>query len=198
MEKVNTIVNEKCLDKDGNPLRNGDAVCLHGEMFETNCIVRNGKLYVPEHYLTYHEISQGEYLPKSIAEIDAKYLERIDANVFKEFPYCDNTLNLEYVKRLVGRIQKRASSGGPLHIVLEDDNIDTHSIKWCLENSIPKEKDAVLRIDCQELAEILLTLTLEERIKYLGIDTDYLNMEYLLQKENDYNNNNNNNNEEKG
>ena len=104
----------------------------------------------------------------------------------------------EVVKDLVDLIQERVSSGGPLHIVLEDDNIDTYSIKWCLENSIPKEKDAVLRIDCQELAEILLTLTLEERIKYLGIDTDYLNMEYLLQKENDYNNNNNNNNEEKG
>ena len=90
----------------------------------------------------------------------------------------------EVVKDLVDLIQERVSSGGPLHIVLEDDNIDTYSIKWCLENSIPEERDFVLKILCRELAKILLTLSLEERINYLAIDTDYLNMEHLLQEEN--------------
>ena len=90
----------------------------------------------------------------------------------------------EVVKDLVDLIQERASSGGPLHIVLEDDNIGTDSIKWCLENSIPKERDFVLKILCRELAKILLTLSLEERINYLAIDTDYIDIDYLLQKEN--------------
>ena len=34
----------------------------------------------------------------------------------------------EVVKDLVDLIQERAGSGGPLHIVLEDDNIGTDSI----------------------------------------------------------------------
>ncbi|MBR5817731.1 MAG: hypothetical protein IKY62_03695, partial [Clostridia bacterium] len=42
---------------------------------------------------------------------------------------------------LIKQIYEKNAVGGALHIVLDDDNVrDTH-IVWCLQNTIPDEKD---------------------------------------------------------
>ena len=50
------------------------------------------------------------------------------------------------IDNLVDAICNTYYSGGPMHIVLDDCNVDTNSIKWCMENTIPKEEDIVVRI----------------------------------------------------
>ena len=93
-------------------------------------------------------------------------------------------LNIEQdIKFLVDAIYNYNSVGGPMHIVLDDCNIDTQSIKWCMENSIPKEEDIVVRICSEKLCELLLSLSLEERIEYLKIDVDDQLISYLQEKE---------------
>lgn len=73
---------------------------------------------------------------------------------------------------LVTAIYEYNSVGGPLHIVLDDCNVDTNSIKWCMENTIPKEEDIVVRICSEKLCELLLPLDLMKRIEVLKIDED--------------------------
>lgn len=73
---------------------------------------------------------------------------------------------------LVRAIYEYNSVGGPLHIVLDDCNVDTNSIKWCMENTIPKEEDIVVRICSEKLCELLLPLDLMKRIEVLKIDED--------------------------
>ena len=41
---------------------------------------------------------------------------------------------------LIKQIYKKYPSGGALHIVLDDDNVDDSDILWCLKNSIPDEE----------------------------------------------------------
>lgn len=74
-------------------------------------------------------------------------------------------------------------AGGPMHIVLDDCNVDTKSIKWCMENSIPKEENIVVKLCTEKLCELLLPLSLEQRIEYLKIDPDYELLNYLKSKE---------------
>ena len=76
------------------------------------------------------------------------------------------------IDNLVDVICDRYWSGGPLHIVLDDCNVDTHSIKWCMENTIPEEEDIVVRICSEKLCELLLPLDLMKRIEVLKIDED--------------------------
>ena len=73
---------------------------------------------------------------------------------------------------LVTAIYEYNSVGGPVHIVLDDCNVDTNSIKWCMENTIPKEEDIVVRICSEKLCELLLPLDLMKRIEVLKIDKD--------------------------
>ena len=73
---------------------------------------------------------------------------------------------------LVRAIYEYNSVGGPLHIVLDDCNVDTNSIKWCMENTIPNEEDIVVRICSEKLCELLLPLDLMKRIEVLKIDED--------------------------
>ena len=89
------------------------------------------------------------------------------------------------IKNLIDTICNVYYTGGPLHIVLDDCNIDTKSIKWCMENSIPKEENIVVRICSEKLCELLLPLSLEQRIDYLKIDADEELMNYLKEKEQD-------------
>ena len=73
---------------------------------------------------------------------------------------------------LVTAIYEYNSVGGPVHIVLDDCNVDTNSIKWCMKNTIPKEEDIVVRICSEKLCELLLPLDLMNRIEVLKIDED--------------------------
>ena len=87
------------------------------------------------------------------------------------------------IDNLVDAIYNIYYAGGPLHIVLDDCNVDTNSIKWCMENTIPKEEDIVVRMCSEKLCELLLPLTLEQRMEYLKIDPDYELINYLKAKE---------------
>jgi len=58
--------------------------------------------------------------------------------------------------------------GGTLHIVLDDCNIETHHIIWCLNNTIKKENDE----DARQIAYLLLSLPEGERLKIVE-DEDY-------------------------
>ena len=41
---------------------------------------------------------------------------------------------------LIKQIYKKYPSGGALHIVLDDDNVEDSDILWCLKNLIPDEE----------------------------------------------------------
>ena len=84
---------------------------------------------------------------------------------------------------LVRAIYEYNSVGGPMHIVLDDCNVDTNSIKWCMENTILKEEDIVVRICSEKLCELLLPLTLEQRMEYLEIAPEKELINYLKEKE---------------
>lgn len=109
-----------------------------------------------------------------------------DENRFTAMIKSNKKLNIQQdIQFLVNAIYNYNSVGGPMHIVLDDCNIDTHSIKWCMENSIPEEQNIVVRICSEKLCELLLSLSLEERIEYLKIDADDQLISYLEQKEQD-------------
>lgn len=56
-------------------------------------------------------------------------------------------------------------TGGPLHIILDDLNVDNESIQWCLDNSIRSEQNDFIRITCQLIANRLLMIKdLDDRI----------------------------------
>lgn len=47
---------------------------------------------------------------------------------------------IEETIETIKQIYKKYSTGGALHIVLDDDNTDDEDILWCLQNSIPNEE----------------------------------------------------------
>lgn len=53
-------------------------------------------------------------------------------------------------------------AGGGLHIVLDDFNIEDSDIEWCLEEGI-RDNDNTDAETERDLAQLLLTMTLEER-----------------------------------
>lgn len=57
--------------------------------------------------------------------------------------------------------------GGPLHIVVDDYNVEDEMIYWCIYNSIKNEKDAHLQSLCCNLAMYLFKLTEDDRLSFL-------------------------------
>lgn len=56
---------------------------------------------------------------------------------------------------LICEIYKKYSSGGALHIVLDDNNVENDHIKWCLKYSVPNPEfcnpeDVLLMTKCAE------------------------------------------------
>lgn len=68
------------------------------------------------------------------------------------------------IQNLIDAIYDQHPCGGPLHIVLDDGNLDDDSINWCLNNTIENCDDIVLKIISKTCAELLLQLPEEERI----------------------------------
>ena len=89
----------------------------------------------------------------------------------------------QHIDNLVDAIYNKHYAGGPMHIVLDDCNVDTNSIKWCMENTISKEEDIVVRICSEKLCELLLPLDLMKRIEVLKIDKDEELITYLKEAE---------------
>lgn len=69
---------------------------------------------------------------------------------------------------LICKIYEKYPSGGALHIVLDDDNVERHHIEWCLKEAIPnpefcKPEDVEIMTKC---AKNLLKLPSErQRLK---------------------------------
>ena len=55
---------------------------------------------------------------------------------------------------LIKQIYSKHPTGGALHVVLDDDNVDESSIRWCLENAMQYEEytddDRDLLIRCAD------------------------------------------------
>ena len=73
------------------------------------------------------------------------------------------------IQNLIDAIYDQHPSGGPLHIVLDDGNIDDDSINWCLNNTIENCDDIVMKVLCTTCAELLLNIPQEERIKLVEV-----------------------------
>ena len=57
--------------------------------------------------------------------------------------------------KLICEIYTKYPSGGALHIVLDDDNVENNHIEWCLKESIPnpefcRTEDVALMTKCAE------------------------------------------------
>jgi len=70
------------------------------------------------------------------------------------------------VVELIKQIHEYNAVGSNLHIVLDDFNIEDHSIQWCLNNSLKAnihestKEELAIETRC---AELLLGLSLDER-----------------------------------
>lgn len=69
---------------------------------------------------------------------------------------------------LARKVYDFSGVGGPLHVVLDDENVETHHIKWCIENAntysdSPEETDAA-----RVCGEHLLTMSMTQRRKLVG------------------------------
>jgi len=57
--------------------------------------------------------------------------------------------------------------GGILHIVLDDENYETHHVEWCREEAVSaNDQDAIF------IADVLLLYTEEERAVVLHVEGD--------------------------
>lgn len=62
-------------------------------------------------------------------------------------------------------LYQKSIIGGPLHIVLDDLNVDNESIQWCWDNPIKSEQNEFIRIISQVIAKRLLMIKdLDDRI----------------------------------
>lgn len=73
------------------------------------------------------------------------------------------------IQNLIDAIYDQDCVGGPLHIVLDDQNFSDEHIEWCLQNTINSCDDIVMKVLCSKCAELLLELDEEDRIStYAG------------------------------
>lgn len=86
-------------------------------------------------------------MTKEWAEKDAVQLFLRDFPIFNGkdvFTYKTICVNngdiIEDTIKIIKEIYKKYSTGGALHIVLDDYNTDDEDILWCLQNSIPDEE----------------------------------------------------------
>lgn len=77
----------------------------------------------------------------------------------------ENVRIITNVKKYIKNIYKHNAVGGYLHICLDDFNLEDNHIVWCLENEIPKEKDAYLHSQYYYCAICLLKLSYSKRKK---------------------------------
>jgi hypothetical protein len=76
------------------------------------------------------------------------------------------------LQEMIIAIYKLHSSGGALHIVLDDENVENENIKWCINNSIKELKEnKQLYLDC---ANNLLKMSKKQRYKVIQIAKENL------------------------
>lgn len=53
--------------------------------------------------------------------------------------------------------------GSGLHIVVDDENIETHDILWCIKHAIPEIENEAERAACERCAQLLLVASKSQR-----------------------------------
>ena len=67
----------------------------------------------------------------------------------------DNVERDDFVKNTIERIYELHGVGGPLHIILDDENVEDHHIMWCLTDVVDDYKcDNLTEDENQELRDI--------------------------------------------
>lgn len=82
--------------------------------------------------------------------------------------------------KLIDRVYSYTATGGNAHIVVDDWNLEDHSINFCIE-SIKNEKDVSPeeRIAVEECLFAMKELTEDERHCAMGIHDGFINIETL-------------------
>lgn len=124
--------------------------------------------------MKYTEILERKVAKKQILQnflgVDKEIRKLMVASVQK-----DNEEKANFVKNAIKRIYELHGVGGPLHIVLDDCNLEDHHIIWCLENTIGNYfSDNLSDEENQELnklskicAEYLLEMSYSKRKKII-------------------------------
>ena len=68
-------------------------------------------------------------------------------------------MDVHELKLRIKKYYDKNPSGGALHIVLDDGNVEASHILWCLENTIAEEKDS----EARKIATGLLELSKDQR-----------------------------------
>ena len=93
-----------------------------------------------------------------------------------QYKYLSKPLYQETIQ-LINEIYKSHSvTGGELHIVLDDGNVEDHHIQWCIDNSIKEcenQEEKELYLKC---ANNLLKMKIKQRFEVISASyTELLN-----------------------
>lgn len=82
----------------------------------------------------------------------------------------DNNELINRLNRLCGWLYNREPSGGYLHIVLDDDNLEDCHIAWCIarvyeDDNLPEYMKTVY----YRIAGTLFSMSLKERAEWIGL-----------------------------
>lgn len=83
---------------------------------------------------------------------------------------CTDNANIaEETVEIIKKIYRKYSTGGALHIVLDDGNVDDGNILWCVQNSIPSEQfcDLSDRPIFEKCALNLIKIAEDERLSVI-------------------------------
>lgn len=89
---------------------------------------------------------------------------------FEERMFVENEI-IELTKELYSC--EGCEVGGPLHIVLDDDNVENHDILWCLKYVSDHDYDDDIKILCYKIGALLFMLDEEERAEIVRKAWDY-------------------------
>ena len=88
----------------------------------------------------------------------------------EEILFVENEI-IELAKELYSH--EGCEVGGPLHIVLDDDNVRNSDILWCLEYVGNHDYDDDFKILCYKIGALLFMLDEEDRAKIVRKAWDY-------------------------
>lgn len=107
--------------------------------------------------------------PMCIYSIDRSECDFINCREGME-KYLNSTerdILFKTISTAIKRIYKKYPTGGALHIVLDDGNLNDDDIQWCLKNTIEKIEAPLDKRLFKACAKNLLKLTIEERKRLL-------------------------------
>lgn len=112
--------------------------------------------------------AKGYYLEREASK--RTYYESLNmdysvGNKIRNLIQKENERIINNLKGYIKNIYKHNGVGGYLHICLDDLNLEDDYIIWCLENTIPNEKDPYWHSQYYYCAKCLLRLSYSKRVK---------------------------------